>query len=268
MILRLASLAAAVLVLGSPAVAAPRTAGAEFRLDEHFSNKSLQINNLNGSIEVTRAAGDELRVTAVRTAVKSDPNSVEIKVTHDGEGIVICSVYPGQTDECTRRGGSHYNNHGDRNHVENDTVVTYTVELPAGSSGALHAVNGSIDARGLASPVDAMAVNGHISISTSSYAQAKTVNGWIHVSMGSADWQNKNLEFASVNGAIEVTVPNATSAKVHMKTMNGSIRSNVPLDQHQGIFGLMRGADGTIGAGRNNLSFTTVNGSISLEKSP
>lgn len=263
MIARLGSLLAALALLGSTAVAASRTAGTEFRLEERFANKSLQINNLNGPIEVTRASGDQLRVTAVRTAERSDPDSVQIKVTHDSEGIVICSVYPGQTDNCTRRGGSHYDNHG-----QNDTVVAYTVELPAGSAGALRTVNGSIDARDLASPIDAMAVNGHINVSTTSYAQAKTVNGSIRVSMGSADWPEKNLEFASVNGAIDVSVPKGTSARVHMKTLNGSISSNVSLERHQGMFGIMRDADGVLGSGRNQLSFTTVNGSISLERSP
>lgn len=266
MIARLGIFLAAALMLGSTAAAAPRSAATEFRLDEPFAHKSLQINNLNGPVEVTRASGNELHVTAVRTAERSDPNSVTIKVTHDGEGIVICAVYPGQDDNCTRRGGSHYNNH--RENGNNDTTVAFTVALPAGSPGAFRVVNGSVDARDLASAVDAMTVNGHINISTTSYAQARTVNGAIHVSMGSADWPVKSLEFASVNGAIDVIVPNATSARVHMKTLNGSIHSNVALNHHEGIFGITRAAEGVIGSGRNDLSFTTVNGSISLQKSP
>lgn len=260
----LTTAAAAAAFLFSVAGAQARNAAPDVHLSERFSNKSLQINNLNGPIEVTRASGDQLAVTAVRTSQRSDPNQVQIKITHDGEGIVICAIYPGESDNCTRRGGTHYHN----NNHNDDTTVAFTVALPAGSGAELKTVNGSIDARDLGSAIDAATVNGHINVSTSSYAQAKTVNGSIRVSMGSADWPDRRLEFATINGAIDVTVPNATSARVHMKTLNGSIHSNVALDRREGIFGITRGADGVVGSGRNELSFATINGSISLNKAP
>ena len=253
--------AGALVLLASPAAA--RSAAPDFRLDEPFANKQLLIKNLNGSIEVRRAPGTALKVVATRTAERSDPNSVQVRVTHDAVGIVICAIYPGQDDTCSRAGSSHGSSV--RN---NDTTVDFTVELPAGSGGKLLTVNGSIDASGLSSPIDAMTVNGHISVSTSSYAQAKTVNGAIHVTMGSPDWPLNRLDFASVNGSIDVSVPKSASARVYMKTLNGSIHSNVSLATTHGIFGITRSADGVIGTGRNELTFTTVNGSIALERAP
>ena len=253
--------AGAVALLAGPAAA--RTGAPDFRLDEPFAGKQLLIKNLNGSIEVRRAPGSTLKVTATRTAERSDPNSVHVRVAHDALGIVICTIYPGQDDVCSRAGSSHGNSQRD-----NDTTVDFTVELPSGAGGKLLTVNGSIDANGLASPIDAMTVNGHVSVSTSSYAQAKTVNGAIHVAMGSPDWPFNRLDFASINGSIDVSVPNSASAHVHMKTLNGSIHSNVSLSTTQGLFGITHAADGVIGAGRGELTFTTVNGSIALERTP
>lgn len=135
-------------------------------------------------------------------------------------------------------------------------------------SATLLSVNGSVDALGLASPVDASAVNGHVSISTSSYARARTVNGSINVSMGDPNWPEDSLAFASVNGTIGVTVPSSTSAHVHFKTMNGSINSDFGIARHDGPFGIMQYADGTIGFGKRSLEFTTINGSIRLAKGP
>lgn len=253
--------AGALALLAAPAAA--RTAAPDFRLDEPFANKQLLIKNLNGAIEVRRAPGSELKVTATRTAERSDPGAVHVRVTHDALGIVICAIYPGQDDVCSRSGSSHGNSVHD-----NDTTVDFTVELPAGAGAKLLTVNGSVDASGLASPIDAMTVNGHINVSTSSYAQAKTVNGAIHVTMGSPDWPLNRLDFASVNGSIDVSIPKSASARVHMKTLNGSIHANVSLATKQGPFGITRSADGVIGSGHSELTFTTVNGSIALQRVP
>ena len=236
---------------------------ADIHFSERFAGKSLEIRNVNGPISVSRSGNDMLTVTAVRTADRSDPESVRIRVTHDRRGIVICAQYPDDDSSCTRDGGTHYNNN--QTHA-NDTTVAFKIELPAGASAALHDVNGSIEASGLDSPIDAATVNGHINISTSSYAQAKTVNGSIRVSMGSSTWPDNRLEFASVNGAIDVTVPKSTSAHVHLKTLNGAIHSNISLERNDGVFGIMHRAEGVIGSGRGDLQFTTVNGSISLAK--
>lgn len=251
---------------GLPVSAA--TAAPPFRWDGRLgAGQTLEIENVNGPITVQAAAGDQLSVTALRTADRSDPNSVQIRTERDANGILFCAVYPqdGDADQtCRHNGGRHYHDHDSGN---NDTRVAFSVRLPAAVAATLRTVNGSIDVSGVASPIDAASVNGHVSVATSSYAQAKTVNGSIRVAMQSATWPSGGLEFASVNGGIDVTLPRSVSAQVHAKTMHGSIVSAVPLSMRRSDM-IMKYADGTIGSGKSNLTLTTLNGSIRLAQTP
>lgn len=269
---RIASLTAATLLLASTGAFARSTAP-DFHWAERIGAKQdVEVDNINGPIDVSRSSSDQVQVTAVRTADESDPNSVQIKVVHDSKGVIICAIYPPDSGEgasdCSRGGGTTRHVHSNSGRNNNDTRVAFTLSLPAGVSGTFHAVNGSIAALGLASPVDAASVNGRVTISTSSYAQARTVNGAIHVSMGDPNWPRNGLSFASVNGPIDVTVPGSASARVHMKTLNGRLTSDFPISRHDGIFGINRSAEGVIGSGRSDLEFNTVNGSITLAKNP
>jgi len=77
--------------------------------------------------------------------------------------------------------------------------------------------------------------------------------------MADPNWPDDSLSFQSVNGAIDVTFPSSTSARIHFKTMHGSIESDFGIGRHDGPFGIMQYADGTIGAGKRSLEFTTIN---------
>ncbi len=187
---------------------------------------------------------------------------------HTSQGVLICAVYPqsgdaGQT--CRQNGGSHYHDHDSGG---NDTRVAFSVRLPAPTAATLRTVNGSIDVNDVSSPIDAAAVNGHVYVTTSSYAQAKTVQGAIRVAMQSPNWPSGGLEFASVNGPIDVMVPRSASAQVHLKTLNGSISSALPLRARRGQMRILNYADGTIGSGKSRLTISTLNGSIRLAQTP
>jgi hypothetical protein len=67
--------------------------------DFHWSGrlaagKRLEIKGVNGSIRTTAAAGDEIDVSAHKTARHSDPDEVKITVVPTDEGVTICAVYP------------------------------------------------------------------------------------------------------------------------------------------------------------------------------
>ena len=245
------------------------TAAPAYQWGERLAaGQRLEIDNLNGPVTVQRAAGDRVAVTALRTADRSDPNSVQIRVEHDSEGVILCPVYPqddGSDQTCRHNGGSRSN---DRDSAENDTRVSFTVQLPAGVAATLRTVNGSIEVNDVSSPIDAASVNGHVYISTSSYAQAKTVQGVIRVAMGSPSWPSGGLTFASVNGAIDITLPRSADAQIHAKTLNGLISSAVPLNMRRGQMRIMNYADGTVGSGKSRLTITTLNGSIRVERAP
>jgi DUF4097 and DUF4098 domain-containing protein YvlB len=225
------------------------------------SGRTLEIRGVNGGIEASAGSG-EAEVRAVKSARRSDPRSVEIKVVENAEGVTICALYKAPSDsdrpnECVPGGG------GRMNTKDNDVQVEFVVRVPAGVRFVARTVNGGIDAKGLTGDVDAKTVNGSIKLETSGRAEAQTVNGSIEASMGRADWAGTN-EFKTVNGAIRLGLPADLSADVSAKTVNGGIETDFPLTV-KGRFS-RRSMQGTIGAGGRALELETVNGGIHLSR--
>ncbi|HEX8351459.1 MAG TPA: DUF4097 family beta strand repeat-containing protein, partial [Pyrinomonadaceae bacterium] len=205
------------------------------------------------------ASGGEVEVVAVKRARRSNPDEVRIEVVRHGAGVTICAVYPTPEgrEPNTCAAGPH-----DRSHVQNnDTSVNFTVRVPAGVRFTGKTVNGKVDANGLSADVEARTVNGSVNVSTTGLARAGTVNGSITVVMGRADWSDE-LEFKTVNGGIDLSVPGSLSAQVEAKTLNGDISTDFPMT----VTGTVsrRRLNGTVGGGGRDLRLETVNGSVRL----
>jgi len=251
------------LALAGVALAAPDSLAAQ---DFHWTGtlaagKQLEIRGVNGDIEATLAPGNEIEVSARKTAHRSDPASVEIQVVPSDEGVTICAVYP------TGRHARHENRcepgGGGQDTENNDVVVHFTVKVPAGVRFSASTVNGDVTATALKSDADLSTVNGGIHASTSGTVEAETVNGSIDAAMGRADWTGE-ASFTTVNGELDLTLPGNLSAEVRAETVNGDLESDFPLTV-SGKFG-PRHLRGTIGNGGRRLNLTTVNGSIRLRK--
>jgi DUF4097 and DUF4098 domain-containing protein YvlB len=93
--------------------------------------------------------------------------------------------------------------------------------------------------------------------------EAQTVNGSIDAVMGQSSWTG-DLEFATVNGSITVSLPSGIGADVRASTVNGSLETDFPLTV-QGRWG-PKSLQGTIGGGGRGLHMSTVNGGIHLRR--
>jgi DUF4097 and DUF4098 domain-containing protein YvlB len=82
--------------------------------------------------------------------------------------------------------------------------------------------------------------------------------------MGKADWTGE-LELATTNGGITVSLPAPAAFQLRAVTTNGSIRTDFPITV-VGTFGLKM-VSGTVGAGGRELKLATTNGGIELRKS-
>jgi hypothetical protein len=223
---------------------------------------SIEIKGVNGSISAEPASGDQVEVSAIKTGRRSDPSQVSIKVVEHAGGVTICAVYPsddpGDPNTCEPGQGN-----GRMNVRNNDVKVAFKVHVPAKVGLISRTVNGEITALNLAGNVESHTVNGSINISTSGYAQAKTVNGDISARLKDANWSG-SLDFKTVNGGITVDLPAETNSTVEASTVSGDISSDFQLT----ILGAMsrRHLSGTIGGGGRELNLKTVNGSIHLRR--
>jgi hypothetical protein len=250
---------AAFLCVATVAVAAAQDFNWHGRL---AAGKRLEVKGVNGDVRAVLASGAEAVVNARKHSRRSDPDEVEIKVVESEEGITICAVYP------TPRRAREENNcePGDRWHSNtenNDVVVDFEVQVPAGVEFNGKTVNGEMSAEGLKGDAHVSTVNGSVRVTTTGLAEASTVNGSVYAQMGRADWTD-DLEFSTVNGGITLILPGKLDTEVRASTVNGEIETDWPL-MVSGRFSNRR-IRGTIGAGGRALSLSTVNGEIRLKK--
>ena len=236
----------------------------EFRWQGRLAEgKTLEIKSINGEVRAEEATGAEVEVVAVKRGWRGNPNAVKVEMVEHPDGITFCAVYQqrdGQWGKCQPGAG------GQSNH-KNDTSVSFTVRVPAGVHFAGRTVNGSVNAKGLDGNVMATTVNGDVRVSTTGYAQASTVNGSINVACGRANWSDA-LHFNTVNGSIEVTLPDSTQTEINASLVNGAITTDLPLvikeNIDKGHLNGVLGSSGENSSGRR-LRLNTVNGSITVK---
>jgi hypothetical protein len=244
------------------ACAAPAAAQSDFEWRGQMApGQGIEIKGINGNVRAVAARGNEVEVTATRTARRSNPADVRFEVVPHAGGVTVCAVYPpapGQPpNECKPGSG------GRSSSRDNDTTVSFTVRVPAGVGFIGRTVNGAVDGEGLQGNAEAHSVNGSIRLVTTGLANATTVNGSINVTVGRADWP-AGADFKTVNGEITLKLPPVVNAELRATTVSGNIKSELPItmtDQFEG-----RRLQGTLGSGGRQLALSTVNGSITLLK--
>jgi hypothetical protein len=223
------------------------------------ADQVVEIKNVNGSIDASGIAGDEVEVTALKSGPRAD--EVEIKVVSSPNGVTICAINPGSlgSSECEPGGRWQAHNKGGDN-----TKVEFSVHLPRNLRFSGQTINGGVKAENIGRAVRADTVNGSIHVSTSAWAQAETVNGNVEARMGNAAWDG-TLKISTVNGSVHLEMPDDLNAQIKFSSVNGRIDSDFPLTIKGGIVG--HSARGTVGKGDRALVISTVNGSVDLKKS-
>lgn len=219
----------------------------------------LEIKGVNGRVTVERAAGSEAEVVATARGRRSDPSEVRVEMVEHDEGLTFCAVYP--TPRGERENYCAPGDGGRMNVRRNDVEVRFTVRLPEGVRFSGRTVNGDVEARELGSDVSLRTVNGDVDVSTTGYAEARTVNGSIDARMGRLDDEG-GLRFATVNGSIELDLPDDADADLDASWVNGGLDTDLPFQVRGGIG--RRSAEGVLGDGGPRLELSTVNGSIRL----
>jgi hypothetical protein len=227
------------------------------------ADKMVEIKNVNGNIDAEAATGDEIQVTAEKSG--RDADKVKIEVVPFADGVTICAIYPpgifgGSAGRCEPNKSYSSNVHGD------NARVHFAVRIPKNLRFSGETVNGDVTAEDLGRFVHALSVNGSIRVSTASWAQAETVNGSIKASMGDAAWTG-TLKIASVNGSVELDMPDDLNSDVKFSSVNGKMSSEFPQLTISNGFPVGHRARGTIGKGGRSLVVDTVNGNVDLKKS-
>lgn len=210
---------------------------------ELSSDGELAISNVNGSIEITGWDRNQVHIDAVKKANSLDKlEDIQIEVEADDDRVEIDTDLP-------------YNG---------NASVAYRVSVPSGARVDINTVNGSIEVAGVGGDVAARSVNGRVQADgLAASTRIKTVNGSVSASYATAPTDGAH-HFKSVNGAITVYLPSAPNARFAAKSVNGSIRNDFGLEVHRARYGPMRSMAGSLGAGKGEFDFDTVNGAIKI----
>lgn len=252
-----------VISLAAPSLSAQET----FRWNGRVAaGDAVEVIGIAADIEATAATGDRVELTA--TGLE---DGARVEVQEHAGGVTFCVIHAGMH---RRSGEGRCSVQGDgmRRHHRHEDVEVH-VRIPAGVRLHASTVSGEVTAEGLGGDVEARSVSGDVTVSTRGSVEAASVSGDVVARMGRLP-RSGELEFRSVSGSVEVTLPAGADAEVRANTLSGDIESDFPLDLNDGRRSGRRGwqvrvgsrARGTLGDGGVRLEMETVSGDITLRR--
>jgi DUF4097 and DUF4098 domain-containing protein YvlB len=143
--------------------------------------------------------------------------------------------------------------------------VSYEIFVPQATSLTVKTFNGGITVSDVRGSLRFEATNGGVNLARlAGDVAGSTVNGGINLELAGTTWEGGQVQVTTRNGGVNVSVPENYSARFHTETLNGSLRSelpvNLPGDPRSGS------QEFSVGAGGPLIHVTTTNGGVRLKK--
>lgn len=237
------------------------------------AHKSLDIDNVWGSIEVTGGASSQVQLVVEKTLRAESQDRLERarkEVTLDiTQQEAVLKLYVNGPFRCRCDGGG--GSHDDQGYV---VKMDFKVQVPRDIDLTVRTVNeGHVRISNVTGNFLVRNVNGDIAMEgIAGSGTAHTVNGPVKISFR----QNPrdNSDFRTVNGNVELRFAPRLSADFRFKTFNGAIYSDFPVtplpirdvsDQRRGGKRILRAdrfAGARIGSGGPEIQVENLNGDI------
>jgi hypothetical protein len=243
-------------------------------------DKSLNVDNINGLIQIIGDSGTTIRVEGEKIIHAADQQQVDrakrevVLDINEKDGIAQLYV------NGPFRGNNHASeNHGFHENGDREYEVTYnfTVHLPRETELDLHSVNGDVKTEQTGGRFKVRGVNGGVTMNgAAGSGEVRTVNGPLLVSFRESP--KTASSFTTVNGRIDATFPPNLSADLKFKTLNGATYTDFDVtalasppgtgEMKNGRFVFKKDHTTSVraGSGGPELSFETVNGEIQIHK--
>jgi hypothetical protein len=144
-------------------------------------------------------------------------------------------------------------------------AVSLEIFTPWNTDLKVSSHNGGINISDIRGHVDAQSHNGGVNLTRlAGDVAGETHNGGINVELAGNSWEGRQLEVITHNGGITLAVPGSYSASLEMKTDNGRVNSDIPVN----VRGQINQCDlnFNLGSGGALIKATTHNGGIHLKK--
>jgi hypothetical protein len=246
-----------------------------FAMSAGAGRRTLEIDNVWGSIEVIGTASDQAKLTVNKSIRAESKEKIEkarrevtLDITQQADALKLYVDGPFRCDchDCTR-------SRDDEGYV---VKMDFVVQVPRDIDIKIKTVNeGRVSVRDINGSFVVRNVNGDIQLlNIAGSGTARTVNGPVKVSFR----QNPReaSDFETVNGAVELQFARDLSADFRFKTFNGGIYSDFPVtalpvqgmkEEHRGakvIFRADRYTGARINAGGPQIKVENLNGDIRI----
>lgn len=242
------------------------------------AHKSIEIDNVFGSIEVVGDSSDQVQLVVDKTtraeskdALALAHKEVTLDITQPDGGL---KLYVDGPFRCQCEDGCR----GSHRRDEEGYIVKMDFELhvPSNVDIKVKTVNeGRVIVRNITGNFTARNVNGDIELDgMAGSGFAHTVNGPVKVSF--RENPRENSSFQSVNGNIDLLFARGLSADFRFKTFNGGVYSDFPVttlpahatteERHAGkvVFHADRFTAGRVNAGGPEIKIENLNGDIRI----
>lgn len=241
--------------------------------------RSLEIDNVTGFIEVTGGQSDAVQVVVNKTIRAESKEKLEkarkevtLDITQDAGSLKLFVNGPFRCKCCGCNDGC-----GDSDHHPGYSVrMDFQVQVPHNIAVRLKTVNGGhVQVKDVSGNYSVRNVNGGIEMeNVAGSGSARTVNGSVKVVF--RENPAENSDFASINGSIDLYFARSLSADFRFKTMNGGVFTDFPMTalpsqvtqpEHRNgrfVFHADRFTGGRIGSGGPEIKAENLNGSIRI----
>jgi DUF4097 and DUF4098 domain-containing protein YvlB len=162
--------------------------------------------------------------------------------------------------------GSTVRVNGPSTHRREHWSANLVLQVPRKTGLKASTVNGPLEVSDLAGVIDLHTTNGPVSLSRlSGDVRARVQNGPLSVELGGTSWEGRGLDAESVNGPVDLAIPQGYSAELETGTVNGPMSTSVPLTIT--VTGRMRDRiKTTLGNGGPPVRVVTTNGPITIRR--
>lgn len=225
----------------------------------------INVSSVSGNVTVTGYDGSAVLVTAIKEG--SDRDKVEVEDTSSGDRIELRSRY---APNCNCNASINFT-------VQVPRSVKYNFDKLSTASGNIEVrnVTGQMRVRSASGEVTLEDVSGAINASSASgNVRVKDASGTVSASAASGNVEvemrnvegAENMEFTSASGNVYVKAPANLDATVDMSSVNGSLKTDFPLEVKEPQYGSQRSAHGRLGNGSRSLKIRSASGDVSLTR--
>lgn len=238
------------------ALALSLTAAAHAKVTEKFAqtyaldaNGSVQLENVNGSVEIVAWDKPEVSLQAEKSANTNEGLArIHLRIDSTARRLTVKTEYEKKW----------------RFWETMNAQVHYKLMVPAGVSlDKISVVNAGIHVDGVQGSVELEAVNGNVEAENlRGNGQFETVNGSIRVSYAALPASGR-VSLETVNGTCRLALPDNAAFDLETGTVNGRVTCDFPITLGSSDKRELRGS---VNGGGARVTLESVNGSLTVER--